>query len=69
MEKYFVIWSDYDGRRIDEYQHQEDAEQACTSILARKDANEKDTILNGVIKGRIVEVKTIKVTSKVRLSI
>jgi len=67
MEKYYISWHDYDGNRLDEYQSKEDAEKACTSILARQDADERGTALDSIIKGRKIETKTIQVTSKVKL--
>jgi hypothetical protein len=69
MDKFFVIWSNYDTMRIDEYQDQESAEEACTEILSKQDADNYGTTLDGIIKGNKLKIKTIQVTSKVKLEI
>lgn len=66
MSKYYIIWSNYDGNNIDEYQQKADAEKACALILSKQDAHERGTNLDCVIEGRKINPKTIQVTAKVK---
>lgn len=62
----FVIWHDYEGRRIEEYKAKELAEKRCAEILAIAESSDNyGTCLDRVIEGKILQVKKIEVTSKV----
>lgn len=74
MEKIFIVWHDYDGTYVEEFDSEEKdkAEKKCTDITARAElagGNAHGTQIDAVIQGRMLMIKPIKVVvSKVMLT-
>ena len=64
----FLIWKNYDGVRVEEFVDVENAEIRCAEIQRKLDLDDSyGTEILAVINGQKMKMKTIEVTSKVRL--
>lgn len=71
MDKIFIIWHDYDGTYVEEFetegQETEKAEERCANVLAREGLHDSGTSMDIIIKGRELKMETVEVVSKVLL--
>ena len=64
----FIIWSNYDGANIDEYDSIEAAEIAAAEIMAKEDDDNYGTTLMAIIKGKELVFSVIETVSKVKIA-
>ena len=66
MSRIFIIWHDYDGNYMEEFDTTEKdrAEKRCVKLLERKDYGIQ---IDAVIQGKILTMKKVEVVSKVSL--
>ena len=65
MEKYFIVWGDYDHDDVMEIEDRKVAEEEIAKIQAKIDLDDNyGTYLTTVIKGKEVEYEIVEVAKK-----
>jgi len=67
MDRYYVIWGDYDGMRVDICEDKATAEGKVAEVLRKHDLNDNGTNLHSIVKGDIVEYEVVTFAQTVKL--
>jgi hypothetical protein len=66
MNKIFIIWHDYDGCYVEEFDDEDKAEKRISELL--KDAAAGNTVvIDAIIEGKQLEYDTVQYASVVKL--
>jgi nitrogen regulatory protein PII-like uncharacterized protein len=66
--KLFLIWEDYDGARVEQFENVEVAEDRCTVIQSICDLDENATRIHAIIQGREISMRVVETVKRVKLS-
>lgn len=65
MNKIFIIWHDYDGTIIKEFDNQSDAEDTLSDLLGK--CGDNGLMVDQIILGRNLKYKATEVVKKAKL--
>lgn len=63
----FVMWTDYDGGHLEEFENKERAE-VFVEVLTNKEAkDENGTRILGIVEGKALKAKPVEVIKRIKL--